>query len=269
MLAALKGGFHRPAMTVVHVNVPYTMLRQRSDAVVQNRIHPEIYFSADDLDTCREKDAGRLAEMLQENKLEVTVHGPFMDLSPGGVDRKVKEVTRDRLSRTLDVVRVFHPKMVVFHPGYDKRTFDGNERLWLENSLETWRPLVEKAEKRGMTLAIENVFEERPDSLKALLEKFDSSRFRFCFDAGHHHVFSSVPLRLWLETLGAYLGEVHLHDNHKEMDEHLPPGEGTFPFDEFFALLSQFKLVPIFTIEPHGEEHLRKGLAAVRKYINS
>jgi len=256
-------------MTVVHVNVPYTMLRQRSDDVVQNRIHPEIYFSADDLDTCREKEVNRLAEMLQENKLGVTVHGPFMDLSPGGVDRRVKEVTRDRLSRTLGVARVFHPKMAVFHPGYEKWKFDGNERLWLESSLETWLPLVEKAEGMGVTLSIENVFEEHPNTLKALLEKIDSSRFRFCFDSGHHNVFSNVPLRLWLETLGTYLGEVHLHDNHKGMDEHLPLGEGTFPFDEFFDLLSQMKLAPILTIEPHEEEHLRKGLAAIRKYIKA
>jgi len=60
-------------MTVVHVNVPYAMLRQRSDAVIQNRLHPEIFFSADDLDTCREKDTRRLAEALQKNKLDVTV----------------------------------------------------------------------------------------------------------------------------------------------------------------------------------------------------
>jgi sugar phosphate isomerase/epimerase len=51
------------------------------------------------------------------------------------------------------------------------------------------------------------------------------------------------------------------------MDEHLPLGEGTFPFNQFFNLLSQFKLSPIYTIEPHEEEHLRKGLAAIRKYI--
>ena len=254
-------------MTTVHVNVPYSMLHQRSDYAVENRIHPEIYFSAEDLDTCREKDAERLAETLQKNRLEVTFHGPFMDLSPGGVDRRIKEVTRDRLSKTLELAGIFKPKMVVFHPGYEKWKFDGNESLWLESSLETWKPLVEKAEKMNVTLSIENVFEENPNTLRALLEKIDSSRFRFCFDSGHHNVFSNIPLRLWLETLGKYLGEVHLHDNHQTMDEHLPLGEGTFPFDEFFNLLSQLTLAPIFTIEPHEEEHLRRGLAAIRKYI--
>jgi sugar phosphate isomerase/epimerase len=254
-------------MTLIHINVPYSMLLQRSDVAILNRIHPEIYFSAEDLDTCRENDAKRLAETLQKNNLEVTFHGPFMDLSPGGVDRKIKEVTLDRLSKTIELAPFFKPKMVVFHPGYEKWKFDGNERLWLESSLETWKPLVEKAEGMKLTLAIENVYEETPNTLKALLEEIDSPHFRFCFDSGHHNVFSKTSLPIWLETLGRYLGEVHLHDNHQTMDEHLPLGEGTFPFDQFFNFLSQFKLSPIYTIEPHEEEHLRRGLVAIRKYI--
>jgi sugar phosphate isomerase/epimerase len=255
-------------MTTVHVNVPYSVLLRRSDHAIENRINPEIYFSAEDLDTCSETDARRLAEILQKNRLEVTFHGPFMDLSPGGVDRKIKEVTLERLSKTMELGRFFGPKMIVFHPGYEKWKFDGNERLWLDSSLETWGPLVEKAEKMRLTLAVENVFEESPGTLKSLLEKINSPHFRFCFDSGHQNVFSQSALPLWLETLGRYLGEVHLHDNHRNMDEHLPMGEGTFPFDQFFSLLKQLRLNPIYTIEPHEEEHLRRGLEAIKKYID-
>jgi len=255
-------------MTIVHVNVPYSMLLQRRDYAIGNHIHPEIYFSAEDLDTCCEKDARGLADALRENNLEVTFHGPFMDLSPGGMDRRIKEVTLDRISKTLELARFFRPKMIVFHPGYEKWKFDGNERIWLESSLETWKPLVEKAERMKLTLALENVFEETPDTLKALLDEIGSPCLRFCFDTGHHNVFGTRPLPIWLESLGKHLGEVHLHDNHQATDQHLPLGEGTFPFDQFFNLLSQLKLNPIYTIEPHEEEHLRRGLQAMRKYIN-
>ena len=31
-------------MTVIHINVPYSMLLQRIDFAIKNRIHPEIYF---------------------------------------------------------------------------------------------------------------------------------------------------------------------------------------------------------------------------------
>jgi sugar phosphate isomerase/epimerase len=191
-----------------------------------------------------------------------------MDLSPGGVDRKVKEVTLDRFTKVMELARDFQPKTIVFHPGYEKWKFDGNVKLWLESSLQTWRPLVEKAEKMGAVLVIENVFEETPDSIQNLLEEIDSPYLRFCFDTGHHHVFSKDSFSIWLGALGRYLIEVHLHDNHKEMDEHLPVGEGGFDFKGFFNLLSQFKLSPIYTIEPHEEAHLWRGLEAVKKYIN-
>ncbi len=262
-----EGGKEKRFMAIIHTNVPYSMLLHRIDFAIQNQIHPEIYFSAEDLDACREEDLQRLSKALQENQLEVSIHGPFMDLSPGGVDRRIKEVTLDRFLKTIKLAHFFNPRMIVFHPGYERWKFDGNIKLWLESSLQTWRPVVKEAEKRGLTLAIENVFEESPDPIKNLLEEIHSPRFRFCFDTGHHNVFSKTTLPVWMEALGGFLSEVHLHDNHKEMDEHLPAGEGEFDFSQFFTLLSQLNLNPLYTLEPHEEAHLWRGLKAVRKYI--
>jgi sugar phosphate isomerase/epimerase len=256
-------------MKIVHVNVPYSMLLNRIDFALEKRIHPEIFFSGEDLDTLHEKDVRRLADILHQNRLEITFHAPFMDLSPGGVDRRIKEVTLNRFSQVIELANFFKPKTIVFHPGYEKWKFDGNVKLWLENSLQTWKPLVEEAERRGLTFAIENVFEESPDSLVSLLKEIDSPHFRFCFDTGHHHVFSKVPLQTWFDVLGEYFSEVHLHDNHQEIDEHLPIGEGGFDFDAFFSFLSQRQIHPIYTIEPHEEAHLSRGLEAVQKYIKS
>ncbi|HUL38325.1 MAG TPA: sugar phosphate isomerase/epimerase family protein, partial [Thermodesulfobacteriota bacterium] len=188
-------------MTIIHINVPYSMLLHRIDFAIENRINPEIYFSSDDLDTCHEKDVQHLSKMLQENQLETTLHGPFMDLSPGGVDKRIKEVTFDRLLKTIELSHFFKPKMIVFHPGYERWKFDGDVKLWLESSLQTWGPLVKEAEERGLTLAIENVFEESPDSIKNLLDEIHSPHFRFCFDTGHHHVFSKTALPLWIDAL--------------------------------------------------------------------
>jgi len=256
-------------MRIIHINVPFSMLIRRVDFAIKNRINPEIYFSGQDLDSCNEKEVEHLGETLKENRLEVTIHAPFMDLSPGGVDRKVKEVTMDRFSRTIELARFLKPKAIVFHPGYEEREYDGDIGLWLESSLETWRPLVKEAERNGLVFAVENVYEETPDSLKSLLDRISSPHFRFCFDTGHYHAFSKrkVPLSTWIETLGSYLWEVHLHDNHTERDEHLPMGEGDFDFGQFFGLLSRFELKPIFTIEPHQEDHLWRGMEAARKYI--
>ena len=254
---------------VIHVHVPYFMLISRIDFVVSHRINPEIYFSAQDLDTCSEVDVKHVAHTLEQNRLEVTIHAPFMDLSPGGVDQKVKQVTSDRFLKTIEWAQFFKPRSIVFHPGYANSIFDGDVGLWLESSLETWRPLIKEAEKRDLVFAIENVYEETPDSLKRLLEEMNSTHFRFCFDAGHYQSFSlrKAPLSCWIETLREYLWEVHLHDNHGQWDEHLPIGEGGFDFVQFFSLLSKFQLNPIYTIEPHQEDHLWRGLEAAQRYI--
>lgn len=255
-------------MLPIQINIPYSMLLQRIDFVTGARFHPEIYFSGEDLDACDEIEAQQLAETLHQQGLVCTIHGPFMDLSPGGVDRRIRKVTLERLSRTVELSTLFKPKAIVFHPGYEKWKYDGNVGLWLESSLSTWKPLVQEAKHRNLTLAIENVFEETPDSLRKLLQEIDSPNFRFCFDTGHHHVFSKTPLSDWIETLGKHLIEVHLHDNHGEMDDHLPIGEGGFDFKELFSLFSRFGVNPIYTIEPHEEGHLWRSLEAVKKYVN-
>lgn len=254
-------------MTPIQINIPYSMLLQKIDFVLNHRLFPEIYFSADDLDAYQAEEGRELAQALQRNGLEITIHGPFMDLSPGGVDRRIKEVTLDRFSRTMEAAAPFKPKAIVFHPGYEKWKFDGDVGLWFESSLQTWRPLVGEATERGLTIAIENVYEETPDILLMLFREIHSPRFRFCFDTGHHHVFSKTPLSSWMETLGEYLIEVHLHDNHGEMDEHLPIGEGGFDFRELFSLFSRRGLTPIHTLEPHEEAHLWRSLEAIKKYL--
>jgi sugar phosphate isomerase/epimerase len=124
-------------MTLIHTNVPYAMLLRRIDFAIENRIHPEIYFSSEDLDACHENEVKHLADTLHRSELEITLHGPFMDLSPGGVDRRIKGVTLDRFMRVIELARFFKPKTIVFHPGYEKWKFDGNVGLWLESSLQT------------------------------------------------------------------------------------------------------------------------------------
>ena len=192
-------------MKVIHVNVPYRMLLQRIDFALANRIHPEIYFSADDLDACDEKRCRFLAGALQEKDLEITFHGPFMDLSPGGVDRRIKEVTRDRFLKTIELARFFKPKTIVFHPGTRNGNLTGMSNSGLKAASRPGGPWSKRPKRWGLILAIENVFEETPDPLLTLLKEIDSPPFRFCFDTGHHNVFSKVPLPIWIETLGKYL----------------------------------------------------------------
>jgi sugar phosphate isomerase/epimerase len=251
----------------VQVNLPFPLLLEQLEAVLASGLQPEVYFSGFVLDRLRSKDTERASRALREKDLSVTFHAPFMDLNPGAADERVREITAFRFGQVLDLVPLFHPRTIVLHPGYDRWRYDDDVDLWLEKSLLTWKSLVERAESVSVRMALENVFEERPEVLRRLLEEINSPFLGYCLDAGHGNLFSQVPLEEWVEVLGSRLMEIHLHDNHGEADDHLPLGQGNIDFPSLFSLLKKKKVQPIYTIEPHEIAHLQPSLKALEKYL--
>ena len=258
----------REILQKIQVNLPFPLLVENLEAILAAGLQPEVYFSSYTLDRLSLPEVERISRALLPKNIPVTFHGPFMDLNPGAVDEKVRELTVFRFHQILDLVPYFLPRAIVFHPGYDRWRYDGNVDLWLENSLLTWRPLVEKAEALSVKMALENVFDDNPAPLKRLLEAVDSSFLGYCMDPGHGHLFSEVPLVDWIGVLGDRLVEIHLHDNHREADEHLPLGQGDIDFPAIFSRIRERGLHPIYTIEPHQEEHLAPSLQALEPYLS-
>jgi sugar phosphate isomerase/epimerase len=253
----------------VQVNLPLPLLLKNLPGVLAMGLQPEIYFSSASLDNLPWPEVRKAAQQLEQKNIPVTFHAPFMDLNPGAVDEKIRAVTASRFHQVLDLVPYFHPQAIVFHPGYDRWRFDGDVELWMTRSLLTWKPLVERAETLAVRLALENVFEENPAVLLRLLQAIPTPSLGYCLDPGHGHIFSEVAITEWIEVLGPYLVEVHLHDNHRQSDEHLPLGLGQIDFDAIFSRLKAKDLRPIYTIEPHQEEHLEPSLRALEKYLKS
>jgi sugar phosphate isomerase/epimerase len=194
----------------------------------------------------------------------LTIHAPFMDLSPGAVDEKVRAITIQRFSQILDIAEIIKPKAVVFHSGYEKWKYALKVDTWLKPSLHTWKILNKRALDLGIKIAIENVFEDEPGSLKLLIEEIGSENFGICFDTGHFNLFSKMPLECWMEHLMPYILELHLHDNNKEADDHDAIGEGTFEFNALFDLLKGRDL--IYTIEAHSPEAVLTSMKRLEKY---
>jgi sugar phosphate isomerase/epimerase len=243
------------------VNIPYSILLARCEEVVARGLNPEIVLDASVLDNLDKAEAHQLAKSLDEKGLENTLHGPFRDLSPGGVDPKVLAVTRERIDQTIGVAEIFRAKRVVFHSGYDPWRYQGYEHLWVQNSMETWKPFVLKAERIRTTLAIENVFEKTPVTLLSLLERIGSPHFRHCLDVGHLNVFGDTPPNQWVEAMVAYIVEIHLHDNNADNDDHLPLGEGNIEFPILFRLIRRYLGdKPIYSLEPNREEDLEPSI---------
>jgi sugar phosphate isomerase/epimerase len=249
----------------IQVHIPFYLLKEKLlPMVIREGINPEIAFNHLDLDRFRMTDFRETADRLAGSGLSVTFHAPFLDLRPGAIDPKIRQVSLERLSRVFDLIPLFRPRSIVCHPSFDEKYYISGEEQWLANSLETWNSLIEYVRGTETIIAMENVYERGPHQLRPLFDAIDSPHVRFCFDAGHANTFGSAPYQEWMEVLGDRLGEIHIHDNNGTTDQHLPVGEGNFPFRELLTLVRHRNLKPILTVEAHSEKSLRRMLENIR-----
>jgi sugar phosphate isomerase/epimerase len=253
--------------TNFHAHIPYSRLSQHLEYIVANRINPEVFFSAGDLDHLVWEELSAHARVLHSSGLRTTIHAPFLDLNPGALDPAIREVTRQRFHLVFRAAEQLKPRVIVFHPGYDELRYGGSRIDWLKNSIDFWSEFVPRARETGCTIAMENIFEKEPSTLRGLLEAIDDPYFRHCFDVGHWNMFTTVALNEWFSELGPFIAECHVHDNNGSADEHLPPGEGKIDFTTLFNLLGEYAPDAVLTIEAHTLERLERARAALKNYF--
>lgn len=250
----------------VYAHVPYPMLATNLPVIASRRINPEIFFSGETLDALIPEELDAIAAHLRQAELRCTFHAPFIDLNPGSAERLIREATMHRFEQVLNAAEILRPDVIVFHPGYDRWRYGENQDTWLAHSIVAWRRVLERTELIGTTIAVENIFEEEPSTLKALFEEINHPRLRHCFDVGHWNLFKTVGMEEWFAELGQFIAETHIHDNFGKRDDHLPLGEADIDFELFFSLMDRYAPGAAWTIEAHCRDALNRALVAIEKY---
>lgn len=247
------------------VNVPFRKLQQQLAQMIASRLQPEIGLEGDTLYTATEAEFREVAEALAAAGLGCTLHAPFFDLAPGALDQQILAASRTKLRKAFELIPVFRPASIVCHLNYEANKHGYKEEAWFANSLATWQELLRGAAAHGVPLMLENTYEFGPERHQRMLTALDSTMARFCFDAGHSLAFAKGRWQDWFPAMTPWLGQLHLHDNHGERDEHLAPGQGGFDFPGFFAFLHENRLNPLVTLEPHSEAGVWESLASLER----
>jgi len=251
----------------VHVSVPFFMLRdQYLSLILSNHIQPEIGLDSLVLDAFPLEDFKRVAKELGQAGLRCSFHGPFLDLSLGAIDSRIRKVSLERYDQVFELIDLFRPRWIVCHGAYEERHYGDNQERWLTNITGSLAHLLTQVEKTKTPLMIENVFEKDTRHLSSLFQALPSPLLRFCLDVGHHRLYSRTSLTEWVALLGPFLGMLHLHDNHGRADDHLALGQGSIDFPGLFRLLKEKGLDPYITLEPHQEDWVRQSLEYLGKY---
>lgn len=254
-----------PSQLCVHL--PWLSLSGHKNFILDKRLSPELFFTAESLDAMDWKVVAGFADDLARHGLGCTIHAPFMDLNPGSVDSSIQKVTAKRVEQVLRAAGVLKAKVVVFHPGYSRLTYGSASEAWVENSIRFWKNILSLIHQSGCKAALENIFEEEPSTLKQVLDGIGDSSVGHCFDSGHFNMFAQVSIEEWFEQLGSYVVESHLHDNYGQNDEHLPVGEGIIDFVRVTRLLKEHAPDAIWTLEAHSRERLERSLLAIQPYL--
>jgi sugar phosphate isomerase/epimerase len=215
----------------------------------------EIFCSRSHFDYTNRAEIQNVAGALVEAKLKLaSLHAPTSrDLSAtreGGQPLSICEVERvrrieamDELKRAIDVAEELPFSRMIFHMGGSRETADPRKRDAAFSSLEH---LILHAKHVGVTICVENTTSEMgsPAYLRSFIDETRLTGLRINFDIGHAHLADGPEenrVHESFEPLRDLVASTHIHDNHGEKDEHLPPYEGRIDWPNAVKLL---KTVP-------------------------
>ena len=211
----------------------------------------EIFGSRSHFDYASKAEIQTIAHGLADNHLQLaSLHAPTSrDLNvnrEGGSPLSLTEVERvrrveamDELKRVIDVAEELPFSRLILHMGGSRETADPRKRDAAFSSLEH---LVLHARHVGVTICVENTTSEMgaPAYLRSFVDETRLTGLRFNFDVGHAHLADGPEeerIANSFEPLKDLIASAHIHDNHGEKDEHLPPYDGTIAWPAALKLL--------------------------------
>lgn len=157
----------------------------------------------------------------------------------------------DEIKRAVEVAEIMPFRFLVQHIGKTGEFDDPRKFEWALTGIEHLRAFCRQL---GITLLVENTPNDlaTPERLKELLRTLHYPDLGICFDTGHAHMMSSVHQAF--RVLEDRIRSTHVHDNHRDRDAHLWPGEGNIDWNETMQGLRSASQVPALLLEIEGVE---------------
>jgi sugar phosphate isomerase/epimerase len=181
----------------------------------------------------------------------VQAHSPMgRPLDDGG------QLLNDTL-RCVDACGAWGIPNLVVHSGYMPGI--SAEETLLPNK-EFFMPLLERAERYGLNILVENFNKmyldgwwwiDNATDLKKMVELVNHPLFHAVWDVGHANL-QEMPQDEELRLLGSHVRALHIHDNMSDSDDHLAPYLGNLNFDSVMTGLADIGYNGYFTFEVGG-----------------
>src|SRR6267378_1465026 len=255
------------------------MLKAMSTYVyVKERLHPglldglmrggaqavEIFAARQHVDYAnRRQHVREIADWFRTSGIPLhSVHSPmFADYEMGrtgaspvnvaSTDRAQRITAMDEIKRALEIAEQIPFRFLVQHLGASGESFNDRKFEAAMTSVEHLRAF---AKPLGVRILLENIPNElsTPDKLVEFIHAAHFEDVGVCFDIGHAHIMSNVAEAF--EILKPHVCSTHIHDNAKDKDTHLWPGQGSINWKEAMDLLRTAPQAPPLLLEIESDE---------------
>ncbi len=166
-------------------------------------------------------------------------------------DRAGRVDAMDEVKRALEIAEQIPFRFLVQHLGTTNESFDEKKFEAAMTSIEHLRAF---AKPLGVRILLENTPNElsTPERLVEMIQGAHFDDVGVCFDFGHAHMMSSVSEAF--EILRKHVASTHVHDNGKDKDSHLWPGQGTIDWKAAMELLRSAPQTPPLLLELEADE---------------
>ncbi|HET6935171.1 MAG TPA: sugar phosphate isomerase/epimerase family protein [Candidatus Angelobacter sp.] len=243
---------------------------------IKKRLHPglldtlkrggaqaiEIFAARGHFNYTEREHIKELAGWFQTEGVEFhSMHSPIYmsnDFRSGGQPLNIVDVEKprridamDEIKRAIEVAEYMPFRFLIQHIGKSDEFDDPRKFEWALSGIEHLRAFCRQL---GVSLLVENTPNDlaTPERLKELLKALHYSDLGICFDTGHAHLMSSVHQAFGV--LEDRIRSTHVHDNHRDKDSHLWPGDGTIEWGETMHALRAAPQVPALLMEIEGED---------------
>ena len=172
------------------------------------------------------------------------------DINIADPNKKTRIEAMDEIKRSLEVAEHVPFRFLVQHIGAGNEEFDEHK---FEAAMTSIEHLHAFAKPLGVKLLLENIPNElsTPERLVEMLHMAHFDDVGVCFDTGHAHILGGIPAAF--ATLKKYVASSHVHDNRKDKDTHLWPGEGDIDWNQTMKLLASAPGAPPLLLEIEGQ----------------
>ncbi len=192
-----------------------------------------------------------------------TIHGMF-HMGPINWNRMTHNQLKEDYNKCLSVAEEIQASIMVLHSTYFPGLTSWKYKDWLNQQVDLWGGLAENAIKKDITLVLENIVDEKPDSLLDVIKEVNSQALKICLDFGHLNLISTELTELqWIEACADYLVYTHMHNNNGRYDSHSCLESGTLNYKEIFTALYGLKEMPKVAVEVDTLDGVTRSLQVI------